>query len=31
MSILKNVDPVVYDLTVKELNRQCDHLEMIAS
>jgi len=31
MSILKTVDPVVYDLTVKELHRQCDHLEMIAS
>jgi glycine/serine hydroxymethyltransferase len=31
MSILKTVDPVVYDLTLKELNRQCDHLEMIAS
>ena len=31
MSILKNVDPVVYDLIEKELHRQCDHLEMIAS
>ncbi len=31
MSILKNVDPVVYDLVEKELHRQCDHLEMIAS
>ena len=31
MSILKNVDPAIYDLTVKELHRQCDHLEMIAS
>ncbi|AHJ12022.1 serine hydroxymethyltransferase [Sulfurospirillum multivorans] len=31
MSILKTVDPIVYDLTVKELHRQCDHLEMIAS
>ncbi|NCD11151.1 MAG: serine hydroxymethyltransferase [Epsilonproteobacteria bacterium] len=31
MSILKTVDPVVYELTVKELERQCDHLEMIAS
>ncbi len=31
MSILKNVDPTVYDLVEKELHRQCDHLEMIAS
>jgi len=31
MSILKNVDPVVYDIIEKELHRQCDHLEMIAS
>lgn len=31
MSILKTVDPVVYELTEKELHRQCDHLEMIAS
>jgi len=31
MSILKNVDPAVYDLIEKELHRQCDHLEMIAS
>ena len=31
MSILKTVDPVVYELTLKELHRQCDHLEMIAS
>lgn len=31
MSILKNVDPIVYDLVEKELHRQCDHLEMIAS
>jgi len=31
MSILKNVDPAVYDLVEKELHRQCDHLEMIAS
>ncbi|MCR1810750.1 MULTISPECIES: serine hydroxymethyltransferase [Sulfurospirillum] len=31
MSILKSVDPVIYDLSVKELHRQCDHLEMIAS
>ncbi|MDD3343164.1 MAG: serine hydroxymethyltransferase [Sulfurospirillaceae bacterium] len=31
MSILKNVDPTVYNLIEKELNRQCDHLEMIAS
>jgi len=31
MSILKTVDPVIYELTLKELHRQCDHLEMIAS
>ena len=31
MSILKMVDPAVYDLVEKELHRQCDHLEMIAS
>ncbi|DAB31379.1 MAG TPA: serine hydroxymethyltransferase [Sulfurospirillum sp. UBA11407] len=31
MSILKDVDPIVYELTQKELERQCDHLEMIAS
>ena len=31
MSILKTVDPAVYDLVEKELHRQCDHLEMIAS
>jgi len=31
MSILKNVDPAIYDLVEKELHRQCDHLEMIAS
>ncbi|WP_333803453.1 serine hydroxymethyltransferase [Sulfurospirillum sp.] len=31
MSILKNVDPAVYDIIEKELHRQCDHLEMIAS
>lgn len=31
MSILKNTDPEVYDLIEKELHRQCDHLEMIAS
>ncbi|MDD4505312.1 MAG: serine hydroxymethyltransferase [Sulfurospirillaceae bacterium] len=31
MSILKTVDPIVYDLVEKELHRQCDHLEMIAS
>jgi len=31
MSILKNVDPAVYDLVEKELHRQCNHLEMIAS
>ncbi len=31
MSILKNIDPEVYDLVEKELHRQCDHLEMIAS
>ena len=31
MSILKDIDPVVYELTQKELERQTDHLEMIAS
>ena len=31
MSILKKVDPVIYDLIEKELQRQCEHLEMIAS
>lgn len=31
MSILKNIDPVVYEIIEKELHRQCDHLEMIAS
>ena len=31
MSILEEIDPVVYDLTQKELKRQTDHLEMIAS
>jgi glycine hydroxymethyltransferase len=31
MSILKDIDPIVYDLTQKELQRQTDHLEMIAS
>ena len=31
MSILKNVDPAVYSIIEKELERQCDHLEMIAS
>lgn len=31
MSILKTVDPAIYDLVEKELHRQCDHLEMIAS
>ena len=31
MSILKNVDPAIYNLIEKELHRQCDHLEMIAS
>lgn len=31
MSILKTIDPAVYDLVEKELHRQCDHLEMIAS
>ncbi|MCF6173834.1 MAG: serine hydroxymethyltransferase [Campylobacteraceae bacterium] len=31
MSILKNVDPLVYELTQKELERQTNHLEMIAS
>ena len=31
MSILKDIDPVIYELTQKELERQTDHLEMIAS
>ncbi len=31
MSILKDIDPIIYDLTQKELRRQTDHLEMIAS
>ena len=31
MSILKDIDPVVYDLAQKELKRQTNHLEMIAS
>lgn len=31
MSILKNVDPSIYDLIEKELHRQSEHLEMIAS
>lgn len=31
MSILKNIDPAVYELAQKELERQTDHLEMIAS
>jgi len=31
MSFLKDVDPKIYDLTQKELKRQTDHLEMIAS
>jgi glycine hydroxymethyltransferase len=31
MSILKNVDPTVYELVEKELERQTYHLEMIAS
>jgi len=31
MSILKDIDPIVYELTKKELERQTDHLEMIAS
>ena len=31
MSILKNIDPAVYSIIDKELHRQCDHLEMIAS
>ncbi len=31
MSILKNVDPEVYELTQLELQRQTDNLEMIAS
>ncbi len=31
MSILKDIDPIIYDLTQKELQRQTDHLEMIAS
>ncbi|NOX14850.1 MAG: serine hydroxymethyltransferase [Epsilonproteobacteria bacterium] len=31
MSILKNVDPLIYELTQNELERQTNHLEMIAS
>lgn len=31
MSFLKNTDPEIYALTEKELERQSDHLEMIAS
>ncbi len=31
MSILKDIDPTIYDLTQKELQRQTNHLEMIAS
>ncbi len=31
MSILKDIDPIVYDLTNQELERQTNHLEMIAS
>ncbi|MFK5881538.1 MAG: serine hydroxymethyltransferase [Sulfurospirillum sp.] len=31
MSILKDIDPIIYDLTQKELERQTDNLEMIAS
>jgi len=31
MSFLKDVDPKIYELTQKELKRQTDHLEMIAS
>jgi len=31
MSILKDVDPIIFDLTQKELERQTNHLEMIAS
>jgi len=31
MSILKNVDPLVYELAQSELERQTDNLEMIAS
>lgn len=31
MSILKNVDPTVYELIENELERQTNHLEMIAS
>lgn len=31
MSPLESLDPVVYSLIEKELVRQCDHLEMIAS
>ena len=31
MSILKNVDPKVFELIENELERQTDHLEMIAS
>ncbi|MRI58200.1 MAG: serine hydroxymethyltransferase, partial [Epsilonproteobacteria bacterium] len=31
MDFLKNADPAVYDILEKELQRQTDHLEMIAS
>lgn len=31
MSILKQEDPKIYELVENELERQCDHLEMIAS
>ncbi|MBN2963651.1 serine hydroxymethyltransferase [Sulfurospirillum sp. T05] len=31
MSPLESLDPVIYNLIEKELVRQCDHLEMIAS
>ncbi|MBE0491779.1 MAG: serine hydroxymethyltransferase [Sulfurospirillum sp.] len=31
MNNLKNVDPIIYELAQKELQRQTDHLEMIAS
>jgi glycine hydroxymethyltransferase len=31
MSILKNIDPEIYELMQSELERQTDHLEMIAS
>lgn len=31
MSYLKDADPIIYELAQKELQRQTDHLEMIAS